>query len=150
MTTNALGRRNGFLVKRIKEKDFSHSLTSSTDLETSLDLWFPCWNKCGEKKSGIFQMKLNSTPGTSTFSEVLTSSGKSTKEAGRDSYLSISLEKSTGNQTIEVAEELKINIWSKVKNVNTEISHTHSLIKLKEGLCERDLKKTVIRKPKGW
>ena len=45
----------------------------------------------------------------------MTSSMKFTKEAARDIYLSVKIVKRTTNVRDEVSEDVKINIWSKVK-----------------------------------
>jgi len=108
--SNTRGRLEAYLMKRVQPE-----LEDPSKIVTKLDLWFPCWNKCG----------------TSTFPEVLTSSQKFTKEAARDIYLSVVLVERLNNISTERSEEVRINIWSK------------------EDLCERDLKKNVVRLAKG-
>ena len=55
------------------------------------------------------------TAGTSTFPQVLTVSQKFTKEAARDLYLSVLLLQRMNKIEVEISQEFKINIWSKVK-----------------------------------
>ena len=55
------------------------------------------------------------TAGTSTFPQVLTESRKFTKEAARDLYLSVLLLQRMNKIEVEISQEFKINIWSKVK-----------------------------------
>ena len=79
-------RREAYLLKRVQPE-----LTDPSKIVTQLDLWFPCWNKCGERVTDftvICHLFNFLTAGTSTFPEVLTSSMKFTKEAARDIYLS--------------------------------------------------------------
>ena len=79
-------RREAYLLKRVQPE-----LTDPSKIVTQLDLWFPCWNKCGERLTdftAICHLFTCLTAGTSTYPEVLTSSRKFTKEAARDIYLS--------------------------------------------------------------
>ena len=109
----SLGRREAYLMKRVRPE-----LTDPSKIVTQLDLWFPCWNKCGERVTDlnvICHLFNCLTAGTSTFPQVLTSSMKFTKEAARDLYLSVKIVKRIKNVEDEMSEDVQINIWSKVK-----------------------------------
>ena len=41
---NSLGRREAYLMKQVQPE-----LSDPSRIVTKLDLWFPCWNKCGER-----------------------------------------------------------------------------------------------------
>ena len=107
---NSRGRQEAYLIKRVQPE-----VEDPTKIVTKLDLWFPCWNKCGEWVIGFIVIFKSLSEGTSTFPGVLTSSKKFTKEAARDIYLSIVLVEQLNNSPPKVSEEQRINIWSKVK-----------------------------------